>query len=606
MTRASSSTAALIAGVALLLLALPVIAQPSAATAPATNMTDLGEFMLDGIAGASNVTSLVSMSDNGTTPSQAPPATMRTESDTTTENAPLLPSGSPPPTTRTAGAEAEPASICPPGSTVDGVWVLNRPEFSTHEFYWPPSAQSRAFGRWIRGRRTAILPRVCRGQDPARDCEWAKPPPSRPPHSFPPFEGSVRFDVRTMAAYYTRSREQPATTAPSPPPLVGDTGDAAQATAPPPPTTTQQQRQEASSEPATTSTTTTNSSPPATWCYDFQSASHCLRNKIVLFIGDSHIVNHAQTLCRMVLGDTEPHGSGYNAGICGELDVRFLPHLTVVVAPRSNTTIALLRTRYDILAQMHRLDAHPWAAFLERAHFVVVARGMWDLVYKDTPRAVVASQQTAALKYIARRFKGARVIVKLLHYDHKWMWNCSNPDRLREMRDANICATYVAQEAVAQEIRALGRARRRAQEVEAGGDARGRGHAGGGRSHVPAHPDPYARFSVMDTYGMTRELPYGAATDQLGHHYEGSVIESLTQVLLSLMCPARPQNHTQLFASFRVVAKESCARILRAAGATRVPMCGCNDDLLTQLEPAKTFCDGFRASKHIVPFIVDS
>jgi hypothetical protein len=379
------------------------------------------------------------------------------------------------------------------------------------------------------------------------------------------------------------------------------------------------------------------------FCYDFQNPVKCLRGKTVVFFGDSHMLNLAQMLCRMVLKHYPADQRGQFQGPCGNLDVRFTAPLHVVFFPAANITIALLRVRYNLEAQLAlRFNKHHLAHFLtQTASFVLYNRAIWDLVYKDTDRKVVAAEMAESLKHLARKFPRARIIVKQLQYDQRFMKGCSDPERMRQIRDANLCATHLAMQDVAQVRRMQLRRAYRAlfadpnvygledgkpeprflsrdtdgapgtpalptEETLSGGEN------GNNKNKLIFPPtgvfDPHWKFSVLDSFGMTRELPYGwdGATDSLGHHYEGAALESMVQQMLSIMCPSQPQNHTLNYeALIRAAGEESCARVLYNTSTLRKPRCACNTrySWLSTRE-SKEWCTMIARAGNWVAFIV--
>ena len=120
--------------------------------------------------------------------------------------------------------------------------------------------------------------------------------------------------------------------------------------------------------------------------------------------------------------------------------------------------------------------------------------------------------------------------------------------------------------------------------------------------------DPFRKFGVLDIYGASREVPYGEATDDLGHHYEGSIIESMVQQMLSVFCPAVPQNHTKMFKEvFAPIGKRSCKRIMSLTNedTKRIPHCSCLNEQAAMIPEALKFCKKFYNTKAIVAYFTD-
>ena len=207
---------------------------------------------------------------------------------------------------------------------------------------------------------------------------------------------------------------------------------------------------------------------------------------------------------------------------------------------------------------------------------------MWDIVYRDTPKREVFEEYRDTLKYLARTFVRARIIVKLLHYDHKKIWGCSTDKRQRDIRDAQICAVSQASKYFWK--RFTNKKKLLGTEIIA-------------RSN---------KFSIYDSFGMTRELPYQDAADVLGHHYQGSIQESLVQMMFSIMCPPQPQNFTHILKLREQAARISCRRLVSAKETEQKKLkCACtNASAYSGVPRAAQFCTSIRRT-NLVPFAYD-
>merc|ERR1712000_142945 len=114
------------------------------------------------------------------------------------------------------------------------------------------------------------------------------------------------------------------------------------------------------------------------------------------------------------------------------------------------------------------------------------------------------------------------------------------------------------------------------------------------------------RILIFDVFGSSRETRVMNGTDNHGHHYEGTVMESMTQQFLSLMCPttkftsldshSREKYHKFLLDSFLETSKLSCDRmeklklLSKKKKTAKIEMCSCGDSEAVKSKSGKEYC----------------
>lgn len=487
------------------------------------------------------------------------------------------------------------SSICPPFSTSEGAWGLNNPYFNSIE-YLSSSAKTQQeqqeFGKWIFGsrkysRRTKIaeqqlakadqndqstskelvlkqdfitLEKLCR-QKTSRlqfsQCDWDHP------EKFTPFAGIGKdYDLDESVAIF---------------------------------------KSFASSETTTLS-----------WCYDFVSPLACLQDKTIVLFGDSHIRNIAQILCRMMVKFLKREDKWFERGHCAKLDTHFDGKLSQVYLPRANCTLAYLRVRYNLQEQLETRFLPSSLSktnqnknnedLIRNADVVVYGRGLWDIVMADKPRRkTVLKDFESDVLFLAKTVfwrPHQRIVIKLPHYvhyehkDHLSLFNlrlCANWKRQTEERDAVICG--------------LSRAMKKLINSD------------GENIHNSN------KISILDDFGSTKQIPVLNGTDHHGHHYEGTIGESLVQHFLNVVCPVtnfdEKSNNKKIFQEFMTTsfhdqfAKLSCDRLMMESNgsegvdAAPIEKCSCGTAENVVSTEGKEYCEELKKRNIEAPFIVN-
>lgn len=111
-------------------------------------------------------------------------------------------------------------------------------------------------------------------------------------------------------------------------------------------------------------------------------------------------------------------------------------------------------------------------------------------------------------------------------------------------------------------------------------------------------------------------------TDHHGHHYEGTIAESMTQQLLSILCPSSEKHFTALNettakaarssldeflrSSFLSTSKLSCDRMEKLKSKKeQIEKCSCGNSSAVRSQEAKEYCAELKKRQIDAPFIVD-
>lgn len=281
--------------------------------------------------------------------------------------------------------------------------------------------------------------------------------------------------------------------------------------------------------------------------------------------------------------------------------------LSQVFLPRANATLAYLRVRYGLEEQLKKrlLTIPKHKKLIENADVIVYGRGLWDLVMADIPRRkVVLKDFESDVNFLARSVfprPNQKIVIKLphaVHYQHKddlSLFNlrkCANWKRQMEERDAVICG--------------LSRAMFATKRTE-------------NNEQLENAPHISERILILDDFGSTRLVPVLNGTDHHGHHYEGTIAESLVQHFLNLICSVttnfeesssinnRNKKIYRKFmdSSFQAFAKISCDRVANSHDEPPIEKCSCGTPKNVVSEEGKAYCEELKKRNIEAPFIVN-
>jgi hypothetical protein len=284
----------------------------------------------------------------------------------------------------------------------------------------------------------------------------------------------------------------------------------------------------------------------------------------LLFLGHSHTRYIASMLCMML-----------NSSACDPLRDQFrnitaihrssLPFSHRADHRADGSILTFAQSNYGFQRRVRELQG---VASDRKGGFthIVLSRGSWDLLFFDRSPSEITDDLYSSLIAAVQAWPSATFILHLPHFCHyvlpkdkrrskpsvvlraQWRRRCFSPERIRMIRSVNICAAYRAQ-----------------------------------RSYALQRIRPGFEFLKFDTFKETRNGFAKRYVDELGHHYQDLVLESLTMKFLRLfLCPSQTQGDADQasLAVTEVEGFESCALVERFTTAYVPDLeCSCHHPL---------------------------